>query len=500
MKTSQFNKRMASIILIASMGIIFSQCAKNSDCEYTTSGCIETETAGYMVGTMAADQRSINPNSVAVLYKTLQNALAPIGENWNDPSAGVNRVQRDFPANWNSNRMGNVFGIALDHNNGIFLSATDVYKFDASLPNLLSQVILWSSSVGSAGAAGIYYTNYSSINTTVDLVTTLNVASANTVNTNQIPSTGFSTSTGNSIGNIAFDFKNNQLFATNLEDGRIYRIDPVTGKIKSILDPFVLDNAIAGIAPIGEQLWGISVYTQAGITKVYMARSTMAHSANIPVPNGGVEIWSVNLTASGEFDATSAGSGLFTAPTASSTFKQEIKLTSGTQTKVTDIEFSNAGRMMLAERGHPHRAGVYEFVYTGGSWTTGNNFYLGFDLSLHGAPNVLAAKNAAGGVDYANRQSRDLSSYKCDDIVWASGNAMATTSLVVFGGYPNYVYGVQGMSGAGNNATLSINQTNDLYIDYNCTGWPHYNNPPTQTETVKGKIGDVDVFDQCACK
>lgn len=489
MKTKIFNKKILGIsALLICSSIIFQHC-NNEVCDYTeVSLCSDAEPSGFMVGTMASEINSINPNSVAVLYKTLHNSVAPIGNNWNDPSAGANRVVRIFPANWSSDRIGEVFGIALDHNKGIYLAATDVYKFDNQLPNLAGQKVNWSSGVGSAGSAAIYYTNYDTYNNTIPLVTTLNSSNTNTTGANQIPSTGISTSVGNSLGNIAFDYTHNQLFATNLEDGRIYRIDPTTGKVKSILDPFALDNTLPGISPVGEQVWGIGVNVESGVTKIYFARTTLPHDAG-GIGYGGVEIWSVPLNSSGEFSATASSSiGLFTATIASGFIKKEINITNGFQTKVTDIAFSSAGKMLVAERGHPHRAMMFEFNNTGTSWITGNNFYLGF---------LAAGKNSAGGVDYSNREKN--SNFACNDLVWGSGNAMSTQLLPISGSYPNYVYGVQGMSSSGNSSTLSVNAMNDLYIDYNCTGWPHYPNL-NDGHDVKGRIGDVEFFDQCSCR
>ena len=487
-----------ALILLTASAIVFQQC-QSETCDYVTQPCSNDEPAGFMVGTMCSDVNSINPNSVAVLYKTLNNSTAPIGNNWNDPSAGANRVERIFPANWSSDKIGEIFGIALDHNKGIYLAATDVYKFDYYLPGSFGN---WSSGVGPAGAAGIYYTNYNTINTTTALVTTLNSSNANTVGTKQIPSTGFATSMGNSIGNIAFDYKNNQLFATNLEDGRIYRIDATTGIVKSILDPFSIDDGNAGISTIGEQLWGIGIYTFSGTTKVFFARSTQTHIGN-GSSYGGVEIWSVNLTSSGEFNATSSGGGLFTATTSGGYIKKELDVTNGYQTKVTDIAFSSTGKMLLAERGHPHRSGIFEYTYTGTSFTTGNNFYLGWDLNSINS-NYLKGKNASGGVDYSSREiinSGGNNSFNCNDIVWATLNAGATKLLPQYPGgmYPNFIYGAQGMSSAGNSSTLSVNTTNDLYIDYNCTGWSHFS-PSPGVGYVKGKIGDIEFFDQCSCQ
>ncbi len=463
--------------------IIASSCTKNTNCTYETT-CQETAPAGYMVGTMGSDLSTVPKNQVAAIFKTANNASAPIGDDWNDPALGVNRVQSIFPKYWVSDSIGQVFGIALDHNGGIYLSATDVYSMDYSG---VGQPFGY----GAAGAAAIYYTNYSNPSTTIPLVTTKIAASFNTVGTNQIPNSGISpgpgSGIGNSIGNIAFDNVHNQLFATNLEDGRIYRINPTNGKVKSIFDPFALDVAVAGMAGLGEQLWGIGVLTQGGSTSVYFARSTAV----------GKEIWSIQLDASGEFIATAAGAGLFTDIAISAT-KKQIAAVPGTQSKVTDIAFSSTGKMLLAERGQPHNSKIYEYVLSGITWGAGSNFYIGSGF-IPPTPYPIG-HNSSGGVDYSNREVKNtIPNFICDDIAWASGNVLGTQLLPYPGGsYPKLVYGVQGMSSSGNSSTLINNTKTDLYMDYNCTGNPTARPLPG---SVKGKIGDVEFFDPvCPCK
>ena len=484
-------KAAPKIIIVCILpALIFAACKKSeSNCAY----CTESEPVGYMVGTMCSDDDTKPQNQVAVIFKTLNNAAAPIGNNWNDPSAGANRVQRIFPTGWTSDKIGQVFGIALDHNGGIYLSATDVYQMDGLMSFVYNNGVKWASGSGPAGPAGIYYTNYNTVNTTMALVTTLSSSNASTVGTNQIPNTGFATTVGNGVGNIAYDYKNNQLFATNLEDGKIYRIDPASGKVKSTLDPFIADDQQPGIAPVGEQLWGIGVYTTNGVTKVYFALSTLPHITN-SFAAGGVEIWSVALTVTGEFDAATSGGNIFTATATSGFIKKEVSV-SGTQTKVTDIAFSNAGKMLVAERGNPHAAGVFEYAYSGSGWAAANSFYVGGGslgaIGSGGNPTgYLSGKNAAGGVDYSERE-QGPGNFLYSDIVWATGNYMPTKTLV--GPYPNFVYGAQGMNSSGNSALLPTNAQNDLYIDYNCTGWPHIFDA---NSSVKNKIGDVEFFDR----
>ena len=467
-------------------------CKKNTSCAYDTV-CIEQEPNGFMVGTMGSDANT--GNRVATIYNTLHNSNAPIGDSWSESSLGANQVSRIFPKYWVSDSIGQVFGIALDHNANVFLSATDVYRYDYNYfgaGNFFPTG--YGSATASAGASGIYKTNYNTPNITIPLVKTRPVASANTTGFAEIPNSGSSLSYGiipvggNSIGNIAYDYTNNQLFATNLEDGRIYRINPTTGIVKSIFDPFVLDNGIAGMAPAGEQIWGIGIYTKGGVTTVYFARTTSTYDK---------EIWSIDLTPSGEFIAPPIA-GLATDPTLTLTKKQIIVMPGaqpqGAQPHITDIAFSSTGKMLLAERGRPHNAQIFEYTFTGLAWVSGNNFYVGTDLSSAGP--YIKGHNSAGGVDYSSREIKNSTpSFLCNDLVWGTSNAMFTKTFKnpAFS-YPNYVYGAQGMSSSGNNPIVSNNESTDLYINY---FGPVSNN----SGDVKGKIGDIEFFDQtCPCK
>jgi hypothetical protein len=437
------------------LAIITLSCSEKEGCEYDNeenviNGCIESTYAGYMVTTMGA--KSSN-SDVGIIYNAQNTYQAPLGNDWDNLALGLNRVSSIRPAMWKANVIGNVFGIALDNANGIYLSATNIYISDGFMS--------FPTQFGSAGgSAGIYYTNMANPNTTTTLVKTLNNASANTVGTATIPNTGVGY---NSIGNIAYDKVNNQLFATNLEDGRIYRINPTTGIIKSIFDPFAIDNGVAGTAPVGEQLWGIGVLNEGGTTAVYFARSNS--------PNK--EIWSVKLDASGEFIATEVGTSKLFNDSASSSVLQ-IANVRGTQNKITDIAFSSTGRMMVAERGNPHAAQAFEYVRSGTSWIAGNNFYSGGNAGNDG-------QNCAGGVDYGNSKRAD-GNITCDDLVWTSSNFM-------FFGTNNY-YGVQGIKATGNSLPSTGNLLTNYFIDFN----------GTYSTDDKGGVGDVEIFDtKCKC-
>lgn len=438
MKNSKIIFVINSLLLL----VLFASCSKES-CAYVTE-CVQNKPEGFMVCTNANDGNG----NVAVIHETTFNSNAPIGGDWNDPSLGTGQVVSSNPTNWKSNIIGNVFGIALDKSFNIYLSATDVYNYDSFATTIFG---------ATGGRCGIYKTNVNSLGTTTTLVSTFTGNAWNYALTNQLPNSGFDT--GNSIGNIAYDKANNQLFATNLEDGRIYRLDPTTGNVKSVFDPFSLDIPSNGMVAVGERIWGIGVLTQNGITEVYFARTQAGFNS----------IWSIQLNASGEFIATPQPlqANVFndTAPSSKNVI-QKI----GNQNKITDIEFSCTGKMMLAERGADHNSSIFEFEKIGTTWTVTVPFYAGDAFN--------AGRSSAGGVDYGARESGG--SFTTDDIVWVSQNYAQPVNV-------SYLcYGVQGISSNGN--APSTYGSTDLFIDRN------------NSTNYKGGIGDVDVFDSsCPC-
>ena len=388
---------------------------------------------------------------VASIYKTTFNSNAPIGGDWNSTSLGANKVVELAPSRWNISSMGKVFGIATDNANSIYLGATILYNLDyVAVPTPIA--------FGSAGSGGIYKTDVSSLATT-DFVTTDLFSNPNTVNRTTIPNSGVG------LGNIAYDKTNQQLFVTNLEDGRIFRIDASTGVVKSIFDPFTLDVGTAGIVNPGEQLWGIGVLTENGKTAVYFARTVTVSGTS-----GTKEIWSIDLDSSGEFLATEVGSTKLYTDSASSS-KLQIANVLGTQAKITDIAFSCSGKMLLAERGNPHDSKILEYTRSGATWSSGNSFFVG---------TLAAGKNSAGGVDYGDREF--AGKFTKDDIVWASSNYMYFSSQLM--------YGVQGISTSGNSPILPSNGGTDIFIDYS----------GLYSTRNKGGHGDVEIFDSsCPC-
>ena len=398
---------------------------------------------------------------VAVLYDTRLNMTAPVGGDW---GTAATPVPSTHPVGWTRSNIGNVFGIALDNTSGnIYLAATDVYRYDNAF---------LSSAVGTlgGGTAGVYLTNFNTLGTTTAIVNTITAPLTVSISGNSLPNTG---GIGNGIGNIAYDRTNNhnQMFLTNLEDGRIYRVSP-TGTLLSAYDPFGLDVWSPGLATAQERIWGIGVNVEAGVTKVYFARE-----GSTP---GNKQIWSIALTPVGEFDAIASPSptGLYTGGTILQTKQEITTVIPGSQLKLTDIAFTQNGqRMLIAERGAPHTSSVFEYERIGLVWTYLRKYFVGHS----------SGDNSAGGVDYGYKERNGIATAECDALAWATGNCMEA-ALVLPPTVGCEVYGMEGMSATTGNAAWNSNASTDLFIDFD----------GDYVNQQKQQIGDVEFF-KCGC-
>ncbi len=429
-----------------------------TDCGGFTKTCSFTVTVvcppngskkcGWTVGTCYANGGGAE---VGAIFDTrLNTSAATPGQDW--AVVGTPPAPSVVPPMWYAGQMGQVFGIATDNVDKIFLAATDVYHLDAGL----------GSGSGPGGSAGVYKTDCNAPYSTTNIVSSLNSPTLFPVTGTQLPSTGTGGAAGNGIGNICYDQAHNQLFATNLEDGRIYRMD-VNGNLLSALDPFQLNNGVNGIERDEEQLWGVGVFQN----RLYFARRESGTNPK--------QVWSVALQASGEFGApaTLSGGNLYVSalPTL------DINNGPGTETKYTDIAFSQTGsRMLLAERGAPHSAGVWEYQLVSGSWVpSANLFHVGY-------PTI--GKNSAGGVDYGYREAGGNPTAQCDGMVWATGNCIDINGVP---GLSCDVYGIEGIAPAGN--AHPANSGTDIFIDFD----------GNYVGQQKNEIGDVEAF-RCGCK
>ncbi len=439
MKTATL--KFSTIVLILSSLFINLGCSDDEEsCEFTLvelePDCDplppNNESSNATVVTFFNYLELINSGNsrVGTIYLTQNNSSAPYGADWATHSSPVTAIH---PTNWTVNDIGSIFGIALDDSENIYLASSDIY-FDSGFPS--------NNPSRPFGAGQIFKASGPSY---------LAVPFVDLPNFND---------PRNGIGNIAYDKKNKQLFATNLENGMIYRIS-MSGGILETYDPWTADSGLVdGITVQDERIWSVGVNYEEGSTKVYFPRVTTGNASR--------ELFSITLNPDGSFPAT--GSEIV-----------EISNLPGSLMIISDIAFSSTTReLLIAERGDPHNSTVHSYDRVGAGWNFNKLYYIGGNAGADG-------KNSAGGVDFFSK-SLDNGQTNCDEYFWASGNFMSVRN-----GGINLVYGIEGIKYSGNNSYSApmptANQDTDLFIDFDGI-------MSTQT---KGGIGDVEVFDSNDC-
>lgn len=358
-------------------------------------------------------------------------------------------------ADWTQARMGFVYGITLDDADppNIYISRSTVY---CDRPEPLT---------------GLIYKINGSTWTVSDYVIKNPVAGPPVMNVNSIPNTG------PGLGNLCFDKWHQQIFTTNHEDGKIYRIKgSVVGNVQSVFDPFGIDGGTSpGFVVRGERIWGIGVYGgSSSDARVYFGRWV---SDNLITTNGANEIWSAALDNNGEFIAGS--------------IRLEIILPPGVlinhSNPVSDIEFSQTGNMLLGERTMygdmgactwdgpwAHHSRIMEYPRnTSGHYD--NSIYTWHYVGL------LHQMNSTGGVDYEYGYADSVNNVysDCDKIIVGTGDYLYNTTS------NQLIYGVQF-----SDKNFAGNPDHSHYIDLNGSyGW-----------NDKTTLGDIDVYRKYACQ
>ncbi len=313
---------------------------------------------------------------------------------------------------WTGTNLGSIFGLTLDSNGNIYVTASSTYYFDTPGPGG------WGAVYRIDGATGA--------------ITTF----ATLPNSN-----------GVGLGNIVYDCTNDQFFVTNFEDGNIYRLDSA-GSILSTHDHGAADTGTPGFAALGERPWGVTVHDG----RVYYGIWGEDYGRNGGTTDN--EIWSIALDGSGDF--TGSESLEFAVPDRSS----------GYSNPVSDIRFTSAGTMLLAERTMrndtdptAHQSRALEFECVGGMWgASSNTFGVG----------VGGGENSAGGID---------ADYGPAMSVLVTGDALQFS--------PNTIYGFVALPPTGGTVADSP------LVDYN-------GNLSLQDKTA---IGDIAVNSRgCTCQ
>ena len=435
-------------IVVLGVMVLFNAC---HDCdEIIVEPCgeklVNSEYCGWTVSTCFGGTREgtyvhVDPDApVGVMYNTSINSLAPRGEDWGST------IQSIHPSNWISKEIGQIFGITMDKEDNIYLASSDIYYYDANWSSITFQSgnLVRPNPCGrifKCSPPGWVATPF------IDLP----------VGCDEL----------NGIGNIAYDKWNNQIFASSLENGKIYQID-LAANILNTFDPWNADDGTAGIAPFLEQVWGIGLNYEEGIVKVYFAKNN---------PDETKSLYSVALS-----------NGSFPINVSETVEISNIQLSHHQYPKslISDIAFSSDGQtILISEHGHPHESNVISYSQSNGSWIFAREYFIG------GKTSYSEGSNTAGGIDFGYQEEDSFVSAKCDALFYTTVNAALVRSDAI--PLTGRLYGVQGINISGNNSSEvpapTANRDTDIFIDYN----------GEYTTADKEIPGDVEVFDCVEC-
>lgn len=421
-----------------------------------------------------------NPDSYVFRLFDVRQRPAFGNSNWNAPRYAIDA--------WKFRNLGSVFGLATDKSLNIYVTATSSFSSGYMIagrngayagPNTFQPLGI--APYGFGGAGAIY--KIDGVTGAVSLFASLPQQNYLPVYDQTMPNPvvlGTDTfyyanpaiTTGPGLGNIAYDITRNQFYVTNMEDGKIYRLSS-SGSVLSTFDPMSADNGAPGFAPLGERLWGIGVKGDRVYYSVWIENNGQRDAIRQN------EIRSVQLDASGNFIPASDRLEITMPP---------IGLPGVTfSNPVSDIEFSQNGKMLVSERTmfaasalRAHAARVLEFMpLSDGVWSAPREIYAG---SVAPSPR----NSSSGGSDYGYLSYLTGGAMGCDSMLWMGADAMRFSledGFPIPAGYTFYsIFGMQGTPVTGNSPANYYTTSNFIDVDN------------IFASATKAQMGDVDVF------
>ncbi len=307
-------------------------------------------------------------------------------------------------ASWTQETLGSVFGVTLDDAGNLYLSRCSFYPLVAAHTTGGNQGSILRID-GATGAPSVLAT---------------------------LPQLGPGPAPG--LGNLTWSCAFASLFVTNLEDGRIYRVDPampIGQRIRSAWD-FATDllatsggaevGDAVGMAPKGERVWGVAVSGD----RLFFSVWSRDQANPGGYPNS---IWSVALDALGD------------PIPGSKTMEILLNLPGVLGSPVADLAFNGecclyaAQRTMYDGSAGAHESDLLKFCWTPpgsgpGAWSLDASIFIGDSNSFkHSAAGGVGVDDGAGGW------------------VWATGDLLLSNPLT---------YGVQGTPQSGGDTSNAL--------------------------------------------
>jgi len=362
---------------------------------------------------------------------------------------------------WHIDSIGNVFGVAIDGEGHSYVTASANYpsSFFVSGTAILKYGNLGGGADDLAAAGTIY--KIDKITGQASVFQQLPQQAFNFTHSGCYSSITKTRTTGPGLGNISYDKAHNQLFVSNFEDGKIYRLD-ILGNIIDSYDPDINDTGAVGLPP-DEVPFGLSINEDG--TKLFYG--TLFNSGKIK---------SIDLN---PLDGSFVGSVLSSSPyptiIGTEVFHTDLVALNpfSSLNSVSDLSFLPNGNLMVGERKSytanfanacNHQTSSYELSQSGSLFNVPTNIEASYDAVTQ------FNDDQYGGIAYYVNASNNI------EYVLSSSDLLNNS-------------GPHGIAVIPRSSTGSPRNVMAV-IPYS---------PLTVSNDVKGVGGDVEVFNECDC-
>lgn len=264
---------------------------------------------------------------------------------------------------WTIDQLGNVFGIAINEGNGcIFVTASSNYGSAFSSEFSTQVAVLQYGAIGgganSLAAAGTVY-KIDGVTGQATVFAQLPQQSTTLTHYDCELGTTVTRTSGVGLGNIVYDETHNQYFVSNMEDGRIYRLD-AAGTILDSYDPLIYDDGAAGVSDLTDVAYGLAI-TDDG-SRLFFGQIITPNAGLEVVGSGNVPIYAIDIQANGDFTGTIDNSllpaGVPNNYVGTETLQTTIPVGSNggctfandATYQISDLQFDSAGNLLVGVR------------------------------------------------------------------------------------------------------------------------------------------------------